>query len=223
MQNKSLPYKKQQRMKVTNVSTAKINAVLPQTQCRECGFNGCEPYAEAMAKGEAEINLCPPGGVNTLHALSTLLQRDATPYVEELTTKYRPPSVAIIDENLCIGCVKCINACPVDAIVGAPKQMHTVITAECTGCELCIPACPMDCISMQPISKRSEIEQKEKSQQWRQRYDAHLERLMHNERVKQQQHNAAKLKQKNAQRNTKQAVIAAAIARSKAKRQDKDE
>lgn len=210
-------------MKVTNVSATQIDAVLPQTQCRECRFNGCKPYAEAMANSEAEINLCPPGGIPTLQALSNLLKIDATPYLEELNAKYRPPSLATIDEDLCIGCVKCINACPVDAIVGAPKLMHTVIADACTGCELCVPVCPMDCISIQPIAELSEAAQKKKSLQWRQRYEAHLHRLTHNEKIKQQQHDTAKLKQKNVQRNAKQAAIAAAISRSKAKRQGKDE
>ncbi len=210
-------------MNVTKPKVEQLDAILPQTQCRECGYAGCKPYAEAMVKGEADINLCPPGGVTTLQKLAQLLQRDATPYINELKQKYRTPSIALIDEDLCIGCVKCIKACPVDAIVGAPKLMHTVIKAECSGCELCVPACPMDCIHMETLPERSANEQRNKSQQWRKRYYAHLTRLEQDEEIKQQRLIAAKLKQQEAQRENKRAAIAAAIARSKAKRKQIDE
>jgi electron transport complex protein RnfB len=126
----------------------KIDALLPQTQCGQCGYPGCRPYAEAIGAGEAEINLCPPGGETTMIALADLLGRDpvALEQAEE-----EGPSVALIDEQLCIGCTLCIQACPVDAIVGAAKQMHTVIEAECTGCKLCLPPCPVECIDMIPV------------------------------------------------------------------------
>lgn len=131
--------------------TAKqLDAVLPQTQCGLCGYGGCLPYAKAMADGEAGINLCPPGGVETLHALANLLHCDPTPYEAELTEKALPPRVAIIREAECIGCTKCIQACPVDAIIGSAKLMHTIIPDACTGCELCIPPCPVDCIDLIP-------------------------------------------------------------------------
>ncbi|OQA31119.1 MAG: Electron transport complex protein rnfB [Betaproteobacteria bacterium ADurb.Bin341] len=125
----------------------KIDALLPQTQCGQCGYPGCRPYAEAIAKGEADINLCPPGGEEGVAKLADLLGREAKP----LDAEERPPQVARIDENICIGCTLCIQACPVDAIVGAAKQMHTVVASVCTGCELCLPSCPVECISMQPI------------------------------------------------------------------------
>ena len=210
-------------MKVTKVKAKQLDAILPQTQCSECGYNGCKPYAEAMANGEADINLCPPGGVNTLQKLADLLKRDAKPYIDQLKEKYRAPSIAIIDENLCIGCVKCIKACPIDAIVGAPKLMHTVIKAECSGCELCIPVCPMDCIQMEVLPERSIDEQEIKSRHWRERYDARNTRLSKNEVIKQARHEAAKLNKQETERKNKRAVIAAAIARSKMKRNKSNE
>jgi electron transport complex protein RnfB len=116
----------------------KIEAILPQTQCGQCSFPGCKPYAEAIAKGEADINLCPPGGMEGVQRLADLLGREVKP----LDAEEKPKSVAIIDEQTCIGCTLCIQACPVDAIVGAAKQMHTIIAPLCTGCELCLPPCP---------------------------------------------------------------------------------
>jgi len=127
-----------------------IDALLPQTQCGQCSYAGCRPYAEAIANGEAEINRCPPGGEVTMIALAELLGRDPMP-LENEEAAAKPKAVAIIIEKDCIGCTLCIQACPVDAILGAAKQMHTVIEAECTGCELCIPPCPVECIDMVPI------------------------------------------------------------------------
>lgn len=132
----------------------RIDTLLPQTQCGACGFNGCRPYAEAIRDGRADINQCPPGGQRVIDDLATLLGREGKPLNPEYG-EYRPPRIAVIDESVCIGCVKCVDACPVDAIVGAPKQLHTVIAAECTGCELCIAPCPVDCISMQPETDQS--------------------------------------------------------------------
>jgi electron transport complex protein RnfB len=125
----------------------KIDGILPQTQCGQCGFPGCRPYAEAIAKGGAEINLCPPGGTEGVRRLADLLGRE----VKALDAEEKPKSVALIDENTCIGCTLCIQACPVDAIVGAAKQMHTIIAPLCTGCELCLPPCPVECINMEAI------------------------------------------------------------------------
>ena len=125
----------------------RIDAILPQTQCTKCGYDGCRPYAEAIAAGEAAINQCPPGGDDGVERLARLLGRQALPLNPE-NGLYRPPQVAVIDEDTCIGCTKCIQACPVDAIVGASKLMHTVIASWCTGCELCLPPCPVDCIEL---------------------------------------------------------------------------
>ncbi len=122
-----------------------IDALLPQTQCAQCGYPGCRPYARAIVAGEAAINLCPPGGEATVRRLAELLARDPLPLVAGAATQHR---VAIIDEDRCIGCTHCRTACPVDAIVGAHQYMHTVIESECTGCELCIAPCPVDCITM---------------------------------------------------------------------------
>jgi H+/Na+-translocating ferredoxin:NAD+ oxidoreductase subunit B len=126
----------------------RIDQLLPQTQCEACGHAGCRPYAEAIAAGHADIDRCPPGGDGGVARLAALLGREAKPLHRDHA--YRPPSVAVIDEALCIGCTKCIQACPVDAIVGASKAMHTVIASWCTGCELCVPPCPVDCIALLP-------------------------------------------------------------------------
>jgi electron transport complex protein RnfB len=125
-----------------------IDAVLPQTQCGECGYPGCMPYAQALAAGLAPINKCPPGGVFVVKALGELLHLDATPYLSDAQANTRSASLAVIREAECIGCTKCIQACPVDAIIGAAKLMHSVITHECTGCGLCVEPCPVDCIEM---------------------------------------------------------------------------
>ncbi len=128
-----------------------IDAVLPQTQCGQCSFPGCRPYAQAIADGEAEINQCPPGGEAGVMALADLLGRDPLPLNPENGVAKEVKTVAVIDEDVCIGCTKCIQACPIDAILGAAKQMHTVIADECTGCDLCVEPCPVDCIDMVPI------------------------------------------------------------------------
>jgi electron transport complex protein RnfB len=130
----------------------RINACLPQTQCAQCGYPGCRPYAEAIAAGEAAINRCPPGGDDTIAALARLLNRDVMPLAAELPEP-APPSVAVIDEDACIGCARCLPACPVDAILGAHQYTHTVIADLCTGCELCIAPCPVDCITMRVLPR----------------------------------------------------------------------
>jgi len=130
----------------------KIDAILPQTQCGQCGYPGCRPYAEAIASGAADINLCPPGGEVGIHKLADLLGMEFKPFGGN--TVIKPKAVAFIDENICIGCTLCFQACPVDAIAGAAKQMHTIIASECTGCELCVAPCPVDCISMVPIGEK---------------------------------------------------------------------
>ena len=124
-----------------------VNELLPQTQCAQCGYPGCRPYAEAVVDGSAAINLCPPGGDETVQRLARLLGREPLPLAETAVE-----AVAVIDEAACIGCFHCRNACPVDAIIGAPQFMHTVIADECTGCELCVAPCPVDCITMRPTA-----------------------------------------------------------------------
>ena len=126
----------------------KIEAILPQTQCGQCGYPGCRPYAEAIANGE-EINKCPPGGGEGVQRLADLLGREVKP----LDAEEKPKQIAIIDENTCIGCTLCIQACPVDAIIGAAKQLHVIVSQQCTGCELCLPPCPVECIHMAPIAE----------------------------------------------------------------------
>ncbi len=126
-----------------------VDSMLPQTQCGQCGYPGCRPYAAALVKGEAEINLCVPGGEDAIVQLAETLGREPKPLSDEHAAHV--PSVAYIHEDTCIGCTKCIQACPVDAIVGAAKLMHTVVIEECTGCELCVPPCPVECIDMLPI------------------------------------------------------------------------
>jgi electron transport complex protein RnfB len=130
----------------------RIDGLLPQTQCTRCGFDGCRPYATAIAEGRADIDQCPPGGDAGVAQLAVLLGRSAKRLNPEFG-EYTPPRVALIDEDTCIGCTKCIQACPVDAIVGASKRMHTVIASWCTGCELCIPPCPVDCIVMADVAE----------------------------------------------------------------------
>ncbi len=130
-----------------------IDALLPQTQCGQCTYAGCRPYAEAIAKGEAPINQCPPGGQATIVSLAELLDTEVLELNAEHGEHHDIPEVAVIDEQTCIGCTLCIQACPVDAILGAAKLMHTVIADECTGCKLCLPPCPVDCITMVPEAR----------------------------------------------------------------------
>lgn len=130
---------------------SKVNELLPQTQCAQCGYAGCRPYAAAIVHEGAEINLCPPGGEDTVRRLADLLGREALPLAEAAQRKMQD-SVAFIDESICIGCTHCRDVCPVDAIVGAHQFMHTIIANECTGCELCLPPCPVDCIEMRTVA-----------------------------------------------------------------------
>ncbi|AOJ02500.1 MULTISPECIES: electron transport complex subunit RsxB [Burkholderia] len=129
----------------------RIEDLLPQTQCTKCGYEGCRPYAEAIAAGTAGYDQCPPGGVEGVARLAKLLGKPVIPLNPEHGVE-RPRPVAFIDEQLCIGCTLCMQACPVDAIVGAPKQMHTIVAELCTGCDLCVPPCPVDCIAMIPVT-----------------------------------------------------------------------
>jgi electron transport complex protein RnfB len=138
----------------------RIDAALPQTQCGQCGYPGCAPYARAIARGDADINQCPPGGEHAIAAIANLLGRTPKP-LDTRRGEHKARAIARIDESTCIGCTLCIQACPVDAIVGAAKLMHSVIEAECTGCELCLPPCPVDCIDMVPLMTEAT--------QWKQR------------------------------------------------------
>lgn len=162
-------------------SAKEIDALLPQTQCGECGYPGCLPYAQALAQGVAPIDRCPPGGVHTLNALATMLNIDPSPYLHAVETNTRAPSLAMIREADCIGCTKCIQACPVDAIIGSGKFMHTVIEHECTGCGLCVEPCPVDCIEM--LSQSTATYDRDLA---RDRYQDKQVRLLRDEQEKQQ-------------------------------------
>lgn len=152
----------------------KIDAVLPQTQCTKCGYDGCRPYAEAIARGEADINQCPPGGDHGIHLLAELLDKPYKP-LNPVHGVEQPRMVAVIDEPVCIGCTLCIQACPVDAIVGAAKLMHTIVADLCSGCDLCVAPCPVDCISMQALP--AEELARDRNAQWREQHAFHLYRL----------------------------------------------
>ncbi|NDB70751.1 MAG: RnfABCDGE type electron transport complex subunit B [Methylocystaceae bacterium] len=194
-----------------------IDALLPQTQCGECGYPGCLPYAKALAEGCAPIDRCPPGGVSTLERLGDLLKIDPTPYLASVQEKTRRPQLAVIREEECIGCTKCIQACPVDAIVGSAKMMHSVMTHECTGCGLCVEPCPVDCIEMQVIDAPRYLPELA-----RDRYVAHQARILRDEHQKQQDYRQKRqlvLQNEGQQQDAaaKQAYILQALARVKSK------
>jgi Na+-translocating ferredoxin:NAD+ oxidoreductase subunit B len=153
-----------------------IDALLPQTQCTRCGFAGCSPYAQAIVRGEAEINQCPPGGAATIAQLARALGREALP-LNPANGVEVPALVAQIDEARCIGCVKCLAPCPVDAIVGARQLTHTVVADLCTGCELCVAPCPVDCIVMMPRSALTHPSAAPEPVRNRERFSAHTHRL----------------------------------------------
>ena len=165
-----------------------IDAILPQTQCGKCSFPGCKPYATAIAEGRADINQCPPGGEEGIRKLAQLLGVATKPLNPD-NGAIKPRSVAFINEQICIGCALCLPACPVDAIVGAAKQMHTILTSECTGCELCIAPCPVDCISMLPLPEEIPTDKwQDLADAARMRYEFHLLRI-----EREQQERAKKL------------------------------
>ncbi len=201
------------------VSVKAIDALLPQTQCGECGFPGCLPYAQALAQGTAPIDRCPPGGVDTVNALGQLLAVDPTPYLASATLQTRLPSLAVIREAECIGCTKCIQACPVDAIIGSGKFMHSVINHECTGCGLCVEPCPVDCIDM--VTQPTPLYEPDLA---RQRFNAKQVRQLRDEQEKQQAYRekrrlAAKTSSQQIDKEAKQDYILQALARAKAKGQ----
>jgi electron transport complex protein RnfB len=174
-------------MASSSVEVARIDALLPQTQCTRCGYSGCLPYAAAIAAGEAEINQCPPGGSATIGALAELLGRESLP-LNPANGVESAPRVAWIDEERCIGCARCLPPCPVDAIIGASKYLHTVLADRCTGCELCLAPCPVDCIEMRPglllAANQPSLN--------RERYQAHTERLARRAEERRQQLDAMK-------------------------------
>lgn len=201
----------------------RIDAILPQTQCGKCGYSGCRPYAEAIAAGEADINKCPPGGEEGIRELADLLGVEFKPFGEDVVLK--PPSVAFIDENLCIGCTLCLQACPVDAISGAPKQMHTIIAPLCTGCELCVAPCPVDCISMLPLPQAARSwqaardEKRAAAKAARERYQFRLERIERDKCEKAEklaQKEKAAAKSVAAPKADAQVLIQAALERARA-------
>jgi electron transport complex protein RnfB len=186
----------------------KIDALLPQMQCGKCGYAGCRPYAEAIATGEADINQCPPGGDETIRDLATLTGL-AYKTLDPAFGQYRPPAVALIREADCIGCTLCIQACPVDAIVGSAKFMHTVIAAECTGCELCVPPCPVDCIEIREIAPPDRELQRLRAAHARQRHVARKERLSRERETR-----AARLSARAAAAARKRQAVDRAFARA---------
>jgi electron transport complex protein RnfB len=165
-----------------------IDRLLPQTQCTKCGYQGCRPYAEAIASGAAEINQCPPGGELGIRHLATLLGRPALPLNPANGVAQTQRLTAVIDEAVCIGCTLCIQACPVDAIVGANQLMHTVITAACTGCDLCLPPCPVDCITIEALAQPLPDwpQQRAEADALRTRYEARQLRLQREAAAKEQ-------------------------------------
>ena len=208
-----------------------LNNALPQTQCTRCGYPDCQRYAEAIFQGEADINQCPPGGIEGVERLAALTGKPALPLNPENGLE-GPRTIAIIDEAWCIGCTLCIGVCPTDAIVGANKRMHTVVEPYCTGCELCIPACPVDCISLEPVDINLSgwaSWPQELADLARQRYDTRTARLKR-EAVEHDERLAAKAVQKLADLPThtkgtehapevdrKRAIIEAALAKAKAR------
>ncbi|MDN4016659.1 RnfABCDGE type electron transport complex subunit B [Zwartia panacis] len=187
----------------------RINRLLPQTQCTKCGFDGCAPYARAIADNQAPINRCPPGGEAGIAALAELLSRPRLP-LDTTCGTHMPLQVAVIDEQFCIGCTLCIQACPVDAILGASKVMHTVIAQDCTGCDLCVAPCPVDCITMVDVTP---------SREWT-REDADQARARFERRQLRLNQSPSSLKQDEAPQALpdKQTAVQAALARARARR-----
>jgi electron transport complex protein RnfB len=193
----------------------RIDDLLPQTQCEQCGFHGCRPYAEAIALGEAAINRCPPGGALGIERLAALLDQPLLP-LDTTRGIEKPRTLARVIEADCIGCTKCIQACPVDAILGAAKVMHTVVSDLCTGCELCVPACPVDCITLDPMPV-AQADDRAHADAAREHFQRREARLARERAAREQQLAASKVEVGvPAARN----AVLEALARAKAKKKD---
>jgi electron transport complex protein RnfB len=193
----------------------RIDDLLPQTQCEQCGFHGCRPYAEAMAAGEASLERCPPGGAAGIARLAALLDRPVLP-LDTSRGVEKPRTLARIVEADCIGCTKCIQVCPVDAIVGSSKQMHTVVADLCTGCELCVPACPVDCIALDPMPP-AQAEDRAHADAARWRFQRRERRLAREREARERQLAASKVDvAAPAARN----AVLDALARARARKKD---
>ncbi|GAA0921006.1 hypothetical protein GCM10009552_42070 [Rothia nasimurium] len=193
----------------------RIDDLLPQTQCEQCGFHGCRPYAEAIAASEADINRCPPGGAIGIARLAALLDRPAIP-LDTSRGDEKPRTLARVVEAECIGCTKCIQVCPVDAIVGASKLMHSVLSDLCTGCELCVPACPVDCIRLDPMPA-AQAEDPAHADAARQRFQRREARLGRQRELREQQLAASK---RDVGAPAARNAVLEALARAKAKKKD---
>ena len=214
-----------------------IEDLLPQTQCTKCGYPACRPYAEAIASGGADINQCPPGGIEGVARLAQLLGRNVIP-INPVNGHERPRPVAVIDEALCIGCTLCIQACPVDAIIGAAKQMHTIIADLCTGCDLCVAPCPVDCIAMVPATGNAtgwDAWSQQQADAARARHDFRNFRLQREkdendarlaakalEKLKAATAENALTPEQKAEQERKKAIIQAALERARLKKEAQD-
>ncbi len=208
----------------------RIEDLLPQTQCTKCGYTGCRPYAAAIASGKAGYNQCPPGGAEGVKRLAQLLDKPFIPLNPDNGIE-RPRARAVIDESVCIGCTLCLQACPVDAIVGAPKQMHTIVASLCTGCDLCVPPCPVDCIEMVPVTgERTGWDAWSPAQaaEARNRHDRHLEREQREREAAEARAAARKIAAVTTAAASpedaiekKRAIIAAALERARKKKEER--
>lgn len=212
---------------IVNVLLTELDNALPQTQCTKCGYPDCHSYALAMSKNEALHNRCPPGGAEGIVRLSKILNQPILP-LDETHGFERPRPLAVIDEKQCIGCTLCIKACPVDAIIGAPKKLHFIITERCTGCDLCVAPCPVDCIDMVPVTEQNtgwQAWSNEQADFAKRNYQAHQARQAREERdllIRQTNKAALKLaalpsEQDATEKARKKAIIEAAMARAKQK------
>jgi Na+-translocating ferredoxin:NAD+ oxidoreductase subunit B len=193
----------------------RIDHLLPQTQCEQCGFHGCRPYAEAIAASEAPINRCPPGGALGIERLAALLGQPVLP-LDTTRGEEKPRTLARVVEADCIGCTKCIQACPVDAILGAAKVMHAVVSDLCTGCELCVPACPVDCIVLDPMPL-AQVDDRAHADAARLRFQRREARLGHEREAREEQLAASK---RDVGAPAARNAVLEALARAKAKKKD---